>query len=128
MPKSSVRKKKVYTPPADMRTASTAASRQPSPSWVGVTAVVLILFGLVWLVTFYLSDQNYPVASWGYWNLAVGFASLVGSVIQRRIRVGRRGSVIGCPDSNRRGSAMAIRGVGQRAYVDAAVHVSIRSR
>jgi lipid-A-disaccharide synthase-like uncharacterized protein len=81
MPKSSVRKKKVYTPPADLRQASTAASRQPSPSWVGMTAVGLILFGLAWLVTFYLSDQNYPVASWGYWNLAVGFVALVASLV-----------------------------------------------
>jgi Cell division protein CrgA len=81
MPKSSVRKKKVYTPPADMRPASAAASRQPSPSWVGLTAILLILFGLAWLVTFYLSDQNYPVASWGYWNLGIGFASLVASLI-----------------------------------------------
>ncbi len=81
MPKSSVRKKKVYTPPADMRTASTAASRQPSPSWVGLTAILLIVFGLIWLVTFYLSDQRFPVASWGYWNLAVGFAGLIGSLI-----------------------------------------------
>jgi hypothetical protein len=81
MPKSSVRKKKVYTPPATMRGGSTAASKQPSPSYVGVTAIVLALFGLAWLVTFYLSDQNYPVASWGYWNLAIGFAGLVGSLI-----------------------------------------------
>jgi len=64
-----------------MRAASTAASRQPSPSWVPITAVGLILFGLAWIVTFYLSDQKYPVESWTYWNLAVGFASLVGSLI-----------------------------------------------
>ena len=81
MPKSSVRKKKVYTPPADLRPASIAASKQPSPMWVGLTAVLLIFFGIGWLVTFYLSDQAFPVASWGYWNLAVGFAALVGSLI-----------------------------------------------
>ena len=40
MPKSQVRKKKVYTPPTDVRPSSTAASRKPSPVWLPVTAVV----------------------------------------------------------------------------------------
>ena len=57
MPKSTVRKKKVYTPPADLRPTSIAANKQPSPMWVGLTAVLLIFFGIGWLVTFYLSDQ-----------------------------------------------------------------------
>lgn len=81
MPKSAVRKKKVYTPPPDMRPSALAANTAPSSFWVGFSAVALIVFGLVWLVTFYLSDQKFPVQSWGYWNLAVGFAGLVGSLI-----------------------------------------------
>jgi len=80
MPKSTVRKKKVYTPPADLR-PSVAAAKQPSPSWVGFIAVALIVFGLAWLVTFYISDQRFPVESWGFWNLGVGFAGLVSSLI-----------------------------------------------
>jgi len=80
VPKSTVRKKKVYTPPADIVPAASAASKRPSAPWVGGLAVGLIVFGLVWLVTFYLSNGNYPVASWGYGNLAVGFASLVASL------------------------------------------------
>ena len=39
VPKSQVRKKKVYTPPTDVRPAATAASRKPSPVWLPVTAV-----------------------------------------------------------------------------------------
>jgi hypothetical protein len=81
MPKSTVRKKKVYTPPAELRAATATANKQPSPTWVGATAVGLILFGLAWLVVFYISDQKYPVASWGFWNLGVGFAGLVSSLI-----------------------------------------------
>ena len=81
MPNSTVRKKKVYTPPAELRGSAAASTKQPSPTWVGATAVGLILFGLAWLVVFYISDQQYPVASWGFWNLAVGFAGLVGSLI-----------------------------------------------
>ncbi len=81
MPKSQVRKKKVYTPPTDVRPTATAATRKPSPVWLPMAAVALIVFGIGWLVVYYLSDQQYPVATWQFWNLAVGFGSLVGSLV-----------------------------------------------
>ncbi|GIF70430.1 hypothetical protein Ais01nite_84650 [Asanoa ishikariensis] len=80
MPKSQVRKKKVYTPPTDVRPSSVAASRKPSPRWLPVTGVALIAFGIAWLVVYYLSDTDYPVASWSYWNLAIGFGAMVASL------------------------------------------------
>ncbi len=80
MPKSQVRKKKVYTPPSDIRPAATAASRKPSPVWLPFSAVGLIVVGIAWLVIYYLSGQRYPVGSWDYWNLAVGFGCMVGSL------------------------------------------------
>ncbi|HYN97212.1 MAG TPA: cell division protein CrgA [Pilimelia sp.] len=80
MPKSQVRKKKVYTPPAEVRPASGAASRKPSPVWLPATAIAMIVFGIGWLVVYYLSEQAYPVASWRYWNLAVGFGAMVSSL------------------------------------------------
>lgn len=80
MPKSSIRKKKTYAPPTDVRVASAAASKKPSPMWVPALAVGMILFGIAWLVVFYLSEQAYPVASWKYWNLAVGFGAMVASL------------------------------------------------
>ncbi|GAB3819513.1 cell division protein CrgA [Micromonospora zhanjiangensis] len=82
MPKSQVRKKKVYTPPSDVRPTTDAATRgKPSPIWLPITAVTLIVFGIAWLVVYYLSGTAYPVASWQYWNLAVGFGSMVASLI-----------------------------------------------
>lgn len=81
MPKSQVRKKKVYTPPTDVRPNATAATRKPSPVWVPVAAVSLIVFGIGWLVVYYLSEQQYPVATWQYWNLAIGFGAMVGSLV-----------------------------------------------
>ena len=81
MPKSRVRKKKVYTTPADMRPTSAEATKQPSPTWVPVLAVALIVIGIAWLVTFYLSGQDYPIASWGFWNIGVGFGALVASLL-----------------------------------------------
>lgn len=81
MPKSQVRKKKVYTPPTDVRPTATAATRKPSPVWLPVLAVSLIAAGIAWLVVYYLSEQAYPVAAWGYWNLAVGFGAMVASLM-----------------------------------------------
>jgi hypothetical protein len=80
VPKSQVRKKKVYTPPAELRPRTTAATKRPSPIWLPITAVVLIVLGISWLVVFYLSQGLYPVFSWRYWNLAVGFGAMVAAL------------------------------------------------
>jgi hypothetical protein len=80
VPKSNVRKKKVYTPPTDLRPTQTTTSRKPSPVWVPALSVALIVAGIGWLVVFYLSQGLYPVNSWRYWNLAIGFGAMVGAL------------------------------------------------
>jgi hypothetical protein len=30
---------------------------------------------------YYLTETAYPVESWGYWNLAVGFGAMVSSLV-----------------------------------------------
>ena len=80
MPKSRVRQKKIYTPPSEIAPRVSANKRRPSPTWVPVTALVLIFVGISWLVVYYLSQQQYPVASWQYWNLAIGFGAMVASL------------------------------------------------
>jgi hypothetical protein len=80
VPKSRVRQKKVYTPPTDVVPRVTRVSRKPSAAWLPVTAVGLIVLGIGWLVTFYLSQGEFPVASWQYWNLAVGFGAMVAAL------------------------------------------------
>jgi phosphatidylglycerophosphate synthase len=77
VPKSEIRKKKVYTPPSDMLVPTTTSDKRPSPLWLPVTAVSLIVGGIGWLVVYYLSETEYPVQAWGYWNLAVGFGAMV---------------------------------------------------
>lgn len=81
MPKSQIRKKKVYTPPAEVRPVSEAARKKPSPPWLPLSAVALITFGILWLVVFYLSEGRYPMQAWGYLNLVVGFGAMVSSLI-----------------------------------------------
>jgi hypothetical protein len=45
-----------------------------------VLAVVLIVAGIAWLVVFYLSKGLYPVSSWRYWNLAIGFGAVAAAL------------------------------------------------
>lgn len=80
MPKSEIRKKKVYTPPSDMVVPTSTSDKRPSPLWLPVTAVSLIVAGIGWLVVYYLSETAYPVAAWGYWNLAIGFGAMVAAL------------------------------------------------
>jgi len=80
VPKSRVRKKKVYTPPTDVRPAVGAKKKKPSPRWVPVVAVGLIVLGIAYLVAYYMTEGKYPIEDIEYWNLAVGFGMLVGSL------------------------------------------------
>jgi len=82
VPKSHVRKKKVYTPPADIRplAATAAAGKKASPLWLPATAVGLIVVGIAWLVVFYLSSGSYPAQSWGYWNIGIGFGAMIAAL------------------------------------------------
>jgi hypothetical protein len=48
---------------------------------VPITALSLIVVGIGWLVTYYLSGGLFPIGTWGYWNLAIGFAALVASLV-----------------------------------------------
>lgn len=76
MPKSRVRKKTVYEAPADVRPRPTR-KRGPSPRWVPIASIVLLVVGVAWLVVYYLSQAAYPIGGIGTWNLAVGFGMLV---------------------------------------------------
>ncbi len=80
MPKSRVRQKKVYIPPAEVMPRATLTRKKPSPTWVPVTSLVLIFVGIGWLVTYYLSGGLYPISAWQYWNLAVGVGAMVASL------------------------------------------------
>lgn len=81
MPKSRVRQKKIYTPPTDVVPRITRVSRtRPSGIWLPITAVTMIALGIGWLTVFYLSQGLYPVLSWRYWNLAVGFGAMVSAL------------------------------------------------
>jgi hypothetical protein len=76
VPKSRVRKKKtaVYTPPP----IAAAKKKPPSPRWFGAIVLGLMLLGVIWLVTFYVTQGELPVSSLKSWNVLVGFAFIAG--------------------------------------------------
>ena len=91
MPKSKVRKKSAYTPPADVadeRAARAARAAAPSPRWYAPLMVTLMLIGLLWIVVYYIAGERIPfLVSLGAWNFAIGFGAMVlGLIMSMRWR------------------------------------------
>lgn len=78
MPKSKVRKKTSYTPPAnERRTTPVKVAGPTSPVYVGVMLGVM-LGGLAWLVVNYLAGDSIAfMLALGSWNFVIGFALIV---------------------------------------------------
>lgn len=73
MPESKGRDKATHTPPP----SAPAKKAGPSPHWYAPVMVALMIIGLLWVVTFYITSQRYPVPQIGRWNLGVGFAIML---------------------------------------------------
>lgn len=60
------------------------AAVAPNPAWLAPTAVTLLLLGLVYLVTYYLSSATLPLPI-GDWNLLAGFGIMIlgGALLMR---------------------------------------------
>jgi hypothetical protein len=70
VPKSRVRKKPVYTPPAAVA------------PWLVPTMIVSLLAGLAWISLYYVTQADMPgLSSLGGWNLVCGFALIVVGVV-----------------------------------------------
>lgn len=80
MPKSKVRKKAVYTPPANERRPGTKPVKVAGPTHPVYIAVMLglMLVGLAWLVVNYLAgDAISFMVTLGPWNFLIGFSLIV---------------------------------------------------
>jgi uncharacterized membrane protein len=82
MPESRIRRKAAFTPPAPKSAAPKPNHRFFVPIMVG-----LLLLGLAWIVTYYLTKSEYPIPGIGNWNLVAGFGILLcGFVMTTRWR------------------------------------------
>jgi hypothetical protein len=74
VPKSRGRAKAVYTPPPRPDKAKV------SPRWLVPTMLGCLVVGLAWIALFYITGQNLPLPGLGPWNLAIGFAFIIGGL------------------------------------------------
>ena len=77
MPKSRVRRKTAYTPPP-----TRSPRKTHSPPWLAPLMLALFVFGIAWLVVSYVTNDRLPgMSTLGNWNLAIGFAFIVGGLL-----------------------------------------------
>lgn len=80
MPESKSRNKKKATPKAEKSEAKVALPGEAvNPRWLAPVMLGLMILGLAWIVTFYLTsaDLRLPIPQIGQWNLAVGFGLII---------------------------------------------------
>lgn len=78
MPESKSRNKK--KPKAEKPEAKVSLPGEAvNPRWLAPVMLGLMILGLVWIVTFYLtsSDLGLPIPQIGQWNLAIGFGLII---------------------------------------------------
>lgn len=68
--------KKAAAAESTRSTGRRVAAANQTPSWLAPTAVVFLVLGLLYLVTYYLSSGQLPLPI-GDWNLAAGFGVLM---------------------------------------------------
>jgi len=73
VPESKGRAKPAYTPPPQRRSKANLSN----PPWFAPVMLGLMLVGLLWVVTFYVTSTDYPIPNIGYYNLAIGFGLMI---------------------------------------------------
>ena len=68
--------KKAAAAESSRSTGRRVAAATQNPGWLAPTAVVLLILGLLYLVTYYISAGQLPLPI-GDWNLAAGFGVLM---------------------------------------------------
>lgn len=78
MPKSRIRKKADFTPPPAKTTNIDLGGGR---GWVAPLMLAMFLIGLAWIVIFYVTTGDFPVASLGNWNIVVGFGFIAAGFV-----------------------------------------------
>ncbi|TDW30224.1 cell division protein CrgA [Cryobacterium psychrophilum] len=59
----------------------------PNPVWFKPVMFGFMLIGLAWIIVFYVSQSQLPVAALGSWNIMVGFGiAFIGFLMTTRWR------------------------------------------
>ena len=73
MPKSRIRRRNAYVPPE----GTPRAVRVGSPPWLVPVMVGCFVIGLLWVVTYYVTQTDYPIGAIGLWNMGIGFGFII---------------------------------------------------
>ena len=69
------------------RPAEGSGQQAPNPVWFKPVMFGFMLLGLAWIIVYYVSGQQYPIASLQTWNLAIGFGiAFIGFLMTTRWR------------------------------------------
>ncbi|QAY72601.1 cell division protein CrgA [Agromyces protaetiae] len=69
------------------RAESTAGEGAPNPVWFKPVMFGFMLLGLAWIIVFYVSQGQLPVADLGQWNILIGFGiAFIGFLMTTRWR------------------------------------------
>ena len=74
------------------RTAATAQSAaaqayKPNPVWFKPVMFGLMIIGLLWIITYYISEGALPIRDWASWNIVAGFGiAILGFLMTTRWR------------------------------------------
>jgi hypothetical protein len=83
VPESKPRKK---TAAAEQPTSASQANK-PNAVWFKPVMFGLMIIGLLWIITFYISSGILPVEAWGSWNIVAGFGiAIAGFLMTTRWR------------------------------------------
>jgi hypothetical protein len=71
VPESKSRKKASYTPPPESK------ALKPNPTWFVPVMLGLMIAGLVWIVTYYVTSSSFPIPGISHFNLVIGFVLIL---------------------------------------------------
>jgi hypothetical protein len=74
VPESKGRTKQKHTPPPPRPSKKNTMA---NPPWFVPLMLGLMLVGLLWVVTFYITAGAYPIPRINYWNLIIGFGLMI---------------------------------------------------
>jgi Cell division protein CrgA len=78
VPKSRIRRKVDFTPPATRAGGGSGVSGR----WIAPVMVTLLVLGLAWIVVYYITEASLPVMSaLGGWNLIIGMGLITAGFI-----------------------------------------------
>jgi thiol:disulfide interchange protein len=73
--------------PKTERPTEGSGQQAPNPVWFRPVMFGFMLLGLAWIIVYYVSGQQFPIASLQTWNLAIGFGiAFIGFLMTTRWR------------------------------------------